>query len=115
VQSPYPQGLALLGLCDWLHNRTRTGSAYHLGSLSMSDNGKFQSTEISHFTCMEQKPKRGFALLSPDKLRKITRLGGIASHMYGRGHEWTSEEARIAGRKGGRSRREDFKINERQA
>jgi hypothetical protein len=64
---------------------------------------------------MKTKPKRGFALLSRDKHRKIARLGGIASHMYGRGHEWTSEEARIASRKGGRNRSEDVKINKRQA
>jgi general stress protein YciG len=45
--------------------------------------------------------KRGFAALDPDKQREIARLGGRAAHAQGRAHEFTSEEAREAGRKGG--------------
>jgi general stress protein YciG len=33
--------------------------------------------------------------------REIARLGGVAAHKRGTAHEWTSAEARIAGRKGG--------------
>lgn len=39
--------------------------------------------------------------MSPEKQRAIASLGGKASHAKGTGHEWTPEEAAIAGRKGG--------------
>jgi hypothetical protein len=45
--------------------------------------------------------KRGFASLPPERQREIARLGGQAAHRKGAAHEFTSEEARIAGRKGG--------------
>lgn len=44
---------------------------------------------------------RGFASMDPDEQRKIASEGGKASHEKGTGHEFTSEEAREAGRKGG--------------
>lgn len=45
--------------------------------------------------------KRGFASMEPEKQRKIASMGGKAGHAKGTAHEWTVEEARIAGRKGG--------------
>jgi general stress protein YciG len=45
--------------------------------------------------------KRGFAALDSERQREIARLGGRAAHAQGRAHEFTSEEAREAGRKGG--------------
>ena len=45
--------------------------------------------------------KRGFAALDPEKQREIARLGGRAAHAKGKAHEFTREEARVAGRKGG--------------
>lgn len=45
--------------------------------------------------------KRGFAALDPEKQREIARLGGRAAHAQGKAHEFTSEEAKVAGRKGG--------------
>jgi len=45
--------------------------------------------------------RRGFASMSPDKQREIARKGGRAAHEKGTAHEWTPEEARAAGRKGG--------------
>jgi hypothetical protein len=39
-----------------------------------------------------------------DKQRQIASKGGKAAHAKGTAHEWTSEEARAAGRKGGESR-----------
>jgi len=58
---------------------------------------------------MEQKQKKGFALMSRDQRRQIARVGGIASHQSGKCHEWNSEEARLAGRKGARARRKTSK------
>lgn len=53
---------------------------------------------------MSDKPKsrRGFASLSPEERREVARKGGIAAHKMGTAHEFTSEEARDAGRKGGK-------------
>ena len=48
------------------------------------------------------KADRGFASMDPAKQRAIASKGGKASHEKGTAHEWTREEARAAGRKGGR-------------
>lgn len=45
-----------------------------------------------------RKP-RGFAAMNPEKQREIASLGGRAAHMSGHAHEFTTEEARAAGRK----------------
>ena len=47
---------------------------------------------------------RGFAAMDPERRRRISSVGGKASHEKGTGHEFTSDEAREAGRKGGRAR-----------
>ena len=47
------------------------------------------------------KEDRGFASMDPAKQREIASKGGKAAHQKGTAHEWTSEEARDAGRKGG--------------
>jgi general stress protein YciG len=39
--------------------------------------------------------------MDPEQQRQIARAGGRAAHQRGTAHEFTSEEARIAGRKGG--------------
>ena len=49
----------------------------------------------------ERKERRGFASMSPERQREIASKGGRAAHEKGTAHEWTSEEAREAGRKGG--------------
>lgn len=47
------------------------------------------------------KEDRGFASMDRMKQREIASKGGKAAHQKGSAHEWTSEEAREAGRKGG--------------
>jgi general stress protein YciG len=44
---------------------------------------------------------RGFASMSSEKQREIARKGGRAAHERGTAHEFTADEARAAGRKGG--------------
>lgn len=51
-----------------------------------------------------KKGMRGFASMSPDKQRHIASIGGKAAHKKGTAHQWTSEEARLAGQKGGLAR-----------
>jgi general stress protein YciG len=50
---------------------------------------------------MTEKDKRGFASMDARKQREIASKGGKAAHEKGTAHEFTSEEAREAGRKGG--------------
>ena len=61
------------------------------------------------------KEDRGFASMDRAKQREIASKGGKAAHQKGTAHEWTSEEARDAGRKGGiashRRRREQSGVN----
>lgn len=44
---------------------------------------------------------RGFAAMDPEKQRRIASEGGRAAHKQGVAHEWSRDEAREAGRKGG--------------
>jgi general stress protein YciG len=57
---------------------------------------------------MEQARKEksiiGFAAMSTEKQKEIARKGGKAAHEQGVAHEWSSEEVRQAGKKGGQSR-----------
>ncbi|HEY1390125.1 MAG TPA: KGG domain-containing protein [Ktedonobacterales bacterium] len=46
---------------------------------------------------------RGFASMDREKQREIASRGGRAAHEQGTAHEWSSDEARVAGRKGGSS------------
>ena len=48
--------------------------------------------------------KRGFASMDEDRQREIASEGGKAAHQKGTAHEFSSEEAREAGRKGGEAR-----------
>jgi general stress protein YciG len=45
--------------------------------------------------------RRGFASMDEERQRAIASEGGRAAHARGTAHEFTSEEAREAGRKGG--------------
>jgi general stress protein YciG len=47
------------------------------------------------------KEQRGFASMDSNRQREIASQGGKAAHLKGTAHEWTAEEARDAGRKGG--------------
>ena len=45
------------------------------------------------------RAKRGFAVMDPTRVREIASMGGRTAHANGRAHEFTSEEARAAGKK----------------
>ena len=65
------------------------------GSRSHSNNGSKSGSGTS---------KRGFGSMNEDRQREIASEGGKAAHEKGTAHEFTSEEAREAGRKGGEAR-----------
>ena len=52
---------------------------------------------------MPGQRKRGFAAMNPEKQRTIASKGGRAAHHKGTAHEFTPEEAREAGRLGGKT------------
>jgi general stress protein YciG len=53
------------------------------------------------------RDNRGFASMDDDKQREIASKGGQAAHAKGTAHEFDSEEAREAGRKGGEAVSQD--------
>jgi uncharacterized protein len=72
---------------------TMTGTRGDSGAESRSTGGE------------SRKTPRGFAAMDPQAQRAIAAKGGRAAHQKGTAHEFTSEEARIAGRKGGEASR----------
>jgi uncharacterized protein len=50
---------------------------------------------------MKRRERSGFAGMDREKQREIARRGGRAAHQKGTAHEFTADEARSAGRKGG--------------
>jgi len=56
-------------------------------------------------TTQESKPRRprGFAAMDPKLVSELAKRGGKAAHRAGTAHQFTSEEARVAGRKGGQA------------
>jgi uncharacterized protein len=51
------------------------------------------------------KQRKGFAVMSRKLQKELAARGGRAAHAKGVAHQWTSEEARAAGRKGGATSR----------
>src|SRR5262245_26435062 len=80
------------------HLSTSFSTAYEVHAL------QFSHVETPLRGCEEDdvaKEDRGFASMDRAKQREIASKGGKAAHQKGTAHEWTSEEARDAGRKGG--------------
>jgi len=59
-------------------------------------------TAVTSIWCKAPK-LRGFATLSRERHRQIASLGGRMAQAKGTGHRFTSEQARAAGQKGGRT------------
>jgi len=89
----------------------RTGAGGSSGTLSGSSGTMSSGTrndsgiESRNTGTVTRKTPRGFAAMDPQAQRAIAAKGGRAAHQKGTAHEFTSEEARIAGRKGGEASR----------
>ncbi len=59
------------------------------------------NTRVQPGTPTTEKRRRGFAAMDSAMVRELARRGGVAAHRAGTAHEFSSEEARVAGRKGG--------------
>ena len=59
----------------------------------------FDESPTRDDTATSRRSLRGFAAMDPQRQREIASLGGRAAHQSGHAHEFTTEEARAAGRK----------------
>jgi hypothetical protein len=75
------------------------------GSATLSSSRSDSGVETRSTGTVTRKTPRGFAAMDPQAQRAIAAKGGRAAHQKGTAHEFTSEEARIAGRKGGEASR----------
>lgn len=67
----------------------------------MDDLNKDLNTAID--SAIKPKKPRGFAAMSKEAVAAIASKGGKAAHAQGTAHEFNADEAREAGRKGGRA------------
>lgn len=56
---------------------------------------------IPQMPAAPERKKRGFAAMDPKLVSEIAKKGGRAAHEKGTAHEFTSDEAKVAGKKGG--------------
>jgi general stress protein YciG len=88
-----------------------SGAAIAGGNNSLNGNGSIGGNrndggvDSRNTGSVSRKTPRGFAAMDPQAQRAIAAKGGRAAHQKGTAHEFTSEEARIAGRKGGEASR----------
>lgn len=91
--------LTLAFKMSWHCIRQLTVDIVNLKKITMVENRENQQESRG------RSSNRGFASMDPQKQREIASAGGRAAHRQGVAHEWTSEEARAAGRKGGQNSR----------
>jgi general stress protein YciG len=62
-----------------------------------------EETNTTETPAPAPKPRkpRGFAAMDRKKVSEIASKGGKAAHAAGTAHQFTSDEARVAGKKGG--------------
>jgi uncharacterized protein len=67
----------------------------------VNENGEENTARDEATTVDASRKRRGFAAMEPKLVSELAKLGGKAAHRAGTAHRFTSDEARIAGRKGG--------------
>jgi general stress protein YciG len=67
----------------------------------INENGEQDTSRSQSTTTVGARKLRGFAAMDPNLVSELARRGGKAAHRAGTAHQFTSDEARIAGRKGG--------------
>jgi hypothetical protein len=83
-------------------SRTRNEQVGHVfGTVALVRRPGARSRLESGGGSMAGKSRRGFASMDPSRQREIASKGGRAAHAKGTAHEWSSDEARVAGQKGG--------------
>ena len=88
-----------------MDERSGSNGAGGGGSGGTSGNRNDSGADSRSTSSVSRKTPRGFAAMDPQAQRAIAAKGGRAAHQKGTAHEFTSEEARVAGRKGGEASR----------
>ena len=70
----------------------------------MASSNQHPSPQPGNASFESGKSRRGFAGMDPERQRAIASEGGRAAHLSGNAHQFNSEEAREAGRRGGQAR-----------
>jgi general stress protein YciG len=83
--------------------------------INENDEQNAPQTTVSSIEPTEKPRKpRGFAAMDPKLVSELAKRGGKAAHRAGTAHQFTSDEARVAGRKGGMAthakRREEVQL-----
>jgi uncharacterized protein len=71
------------------------------GTAGLEAQGSQQQSQGQQSQGQQRRSNRGFASMDPSRQKEIASKGGKAAHAKGTAHEWTPDEARQAGRKGG--------------
>jgi uncharacterized protein len=90
---------------DRMDERSGNNGAGGGSSGNPSGNRNDSGVDSRNASSVSRKTPRGFAAMDPQAQRAIAAKGGRAAHQKGTAHEFTSEEARVAGRKGGEASR----------
>jgi general stress protein YciG len=69
-------------------------------NMNQDDNATQASETPAAAPAEKPRKPRGFAAMDPKLVSELATRGGKAAHRAGTAHEFTSEEARVAGRKG---------------
>jgi uncharacterized protein len=89
------------------HARRKTIEVDQEGAWTMAQSNSAENNNGALPPRRDVEPRRrerGFAVMDPERRRRISSVGGKAAHEKGTAHEFTRDEAREAGRKGGRAR-----------
>ncbi|HVK66844.1 MAG TPA: general stress protein [Polyangium sp.] len=83
--------------------QAETAQAHSAESIERDEEheGPVSSSDLEPSTDRKPASQRGFAAMERDKQRAIASKGGKAAHEKGTAHEFTPDEARQAGKKGG--------------
>ena len=78
-------------------NKTVPANGADTADQSLMPDGPPQDETVD----VSPRTRRGFAAMDRKRVCEIASKGGKAVHARGTAHEFTSDEARVAGRKGG--------------
>jgi general stress protein YciG len=89
---------------------SQNNNTYGNSSLQSNDSGLNQNNTTARNNSSgngngQKRRGRGFASMDPERVSEIASMGGKAAHAQGVAHEWTPDEARAAGKKGGQASR----------
>jgi len=70
-------------------------------SVTTTERASSNPTNVSNADVESDRGRRGFAAMPSELVRELAQRGGRSAHRSGRAHQFTSDEAREAGKKGG--------------